>query len=259
MKDDRNEEAIRAAAKAIAGAGWLTAFSGAGISVESGIPPFRGANGVWNRYDPEILDLDYFCAHPERSWPAIREMFTAFLGTDGRTPVKPNRAHEVLAQWEREGRLQCTITQNIDGLHAAAGSRKLVEFHGHCRTMTCLDCGRQLPLNEETVREEVPRCECGGLFKPDFVFFGEGIPPHAMEEAEKASARTDCMVLVGTSGVVYPAAALPPLAKRGGAKIVEINPEPSGYTERITDVFIPMKAGEAFERLAKAVEELGEG
>jgi NAD-dependent deacetylase len=250
---------LRRAAEAIAGAGWLTAFSGAGISVESGIPPFRGANGVWEKYDPQILDLDYFAAHPERSWPAIREMFTAFLGTDGRTPVKPNRAHEVLARWEREGRLQCTITQNIDGLHAAAGSRKLVEFHGHCRTMTCLDCGRQLPLREETVRDTVPRCTCGGLFKPDFVFFGEGIPSHAMEEAEKAAARTDCMVLVGTSGVVYPAAAMPVLAKRNGATIVEINPEPSDYTARITDIFLPMKAGEAFARLEELVAELADG
>ena len=247
------EERIRDAARAIAGARWLTAFSGAGISVESGIPPFRGENGVWEKYDPEILDLDFFRAHPERSWPAIREMFTSFLGTEGRTPVRPNRAHEVMAQWEKEGLLQCVITQNIDGLHAAAGNRKLVEFHGHCRTMTCLDCGRQIPLNGETVRDAVPRCSCGGLFKPDFVFFGEGIPPHAMEEAERAAARTDCMVLVGTSGVVYPAAAMPVLAKRNGATIIEVNPVPSDYTGRITDIFLPMKAGEAFARLAEAV------
>ncbi len=241
---------LRAAAKLIASSRYLTAFSGAGISVESGIPPFRGPGGVWEKYDPEILDLDYFRAHPEKSWPAIRDLFTVFLGTGDRPPVRPNRAHDVLAAWERQGRLKCTITQNIDGLHAAAGSRSLVEFHGHCRTMTCLDCGRQLPLTAETVRDPVPRCSCGGLFKPDFVFFGEGIPAAAMEDAERAALHTDCMILVGTSGVVYPAAAIPPLAKRHGATIIEINPVPSDYTPRITDLFLPLKAAPAFDRLA---------
>lgn len=246
---------IQQAAACIHAAKHLTAFSGAGISVESGIPPFRGENGVWNRYDPQILDLDFFSAHPEKSWPAIRAMFTAFLGTDGRTPVQPNRAHQVLAQWEAEGRLACLITQNIDGLHAAAGNRKLVEFHGHCRTMTCLRCQRHFPLNEDTTRAPIPRCPapCGGLLKPDFVFFGEGIPPDALDAAEHAASTTDCMILAGTSGVVYPAASMPVLAKRAGATIIEINPVPSDYTDRITDLFIPLKAAEAFDRLARAV------
>lgn len=244
------DELIEQAAAAIRSADYLTAFSGAGISVESGIPPFRGEGGIWNKYDPSILDLDLFRRHPERSWPAIREMFTCFLGADGRPPAQPNAAHRTLAEWEAAGRLQTTITQNIDGLHAAAGSRKLVEYHGHCRSMTCLDCGRTLPLNAETTRAEVPRCACGGLLKPDFVFFGEGIPEAAAEAAEAAAQRTDCMILVGTSGVVYPAAAVPVRAKRNGATIVEVNPAPTDYTGRIVDVFLPLKAGEAFGRLA---------
>lgn len=246
---DAIDTALDKAAVAICAARHLTAFSGAGISVESGIPPFRGPGGIWNKYDPSILDLDLFMRHPERSWPAIREMFTCFLGADGRPPAQPNAAHRTLAEWEAAGRLQTTITQNIDGLHAAAGSRNLVEYHGHCRSLTCLDCGRELPLNAETTRAEIPRCACGGLLKPDFIFFGEDIPLAAAEAAETAAQQTDCMILVGTSGVVYPAAAVPVRAKRNGAAIVEVNPEPTDYTGRIVDVFLPLKAGEAFSRL----------
>ena len=247
------ETAVEKAAAAIRAARHLTAFSGAGISVESGIPPFRGPGGIWNKYDPAILDLEVFMRNPERSWPVIREMFTCFLGTDGRTPVEPNAAHRVLAKWETEGRIKTVITQNIDGLHAAAGSRNLVEFHGHCRSLTCLQCGRGMPLNEETTKAAIPRCACGGLLKPDFVFFGEGIPPEALVEADEAAQRTDCMILVGTSGVVYPAASVPVLAKRSGATIIEVNPEPTDYTDRIVDWFLPMKAGAAFERLGARV------
>ena len=245
---------LRRAAEAIRGARHLTAFSGAGISVESGIPPFRGLGGVWEKYDPDILDLDFFVANPAESWAAIKALFTAFLGDGTRPAVAPNAAHRVLAKWEAEGRLQCTITQNIDGLHAAAGSRKLVEYHGHCRSMTCLACGRRAKLDAAAVAgAAVPRCVCGGLYKPDFVFFGEGIPEAAVREADRAARLTDCMVLVGTSGVVYPAAAIPPAAKSRGATIIEVNPERTPYTDRITDIFLPMKAGEAFTRLAELV------
>ena len=240
---------IGKAVEKIAAAKYLTAFSGAGISVESGIPPFRGAGGIWNKYDPEILDLEVFMKDPGRSWPVIRDMFTCFLGSDGRAPVQPNAAHRVLAKWEGEGRLKKTITQNIDGLHAAAGSRNLVEYHGHCRSLTCLQCGRTLPLNAGTTQAAIPRCPCGGLLKPDFVFFGEGIPPEAAADAEEAAMRTDCMILAGTSGVVYPAATIPRLAKRCGATIIEVNLEPTDYTDRVTDIYLPLKAGPAFERL----------
>ena len=237
---------LERAAEAIAASRHLTAFTGAGISVESGIPPFRGPGGVWETYDPEVLDIEFFLAHPDESWKAIRALFTSFLGTGGRPPVRPNPAHEILAKWEARGLLHCTVTQNIDGLHAAAGSRELVEYHGHCRTMTCLACGNRVPLNAETVAPKVPLCRCGGLFKPDFIFFGEGIPPEASSRAAKEAMLTDCMVLVGTSGAVYPAAGVPVDAKRRGAFIIEVNPVPTPFTDRITDVFLPMKAAAAF-------------
>jgi len=253
------ESILKEAATKIEAARYVTAFTGAGISVESGIPPFRGEGGIWNRYDPSILDLDVFMRHPERSWPVIKEMFTLFLGTGDRTPVAPNIAHRILAQWEAAGRVKTLITQNIDGLHAAAGSRSLVEFHGHCRSLACLTCGRKLPLNAETTAAEIPHCPCGGLLKPDFVFFGEGIPPEALADSDEAARRTDCMILVGTSGVVYPAAALPLLAKRNGAFVIEINPGPTEYTDRIVDAFLPMKASEAFERLDAYLQAAGSG
>ena len=223
------EQVLLQAAERIRQAKYLTAFSGAGISVESGIPPFRGPGGIWNKYDPAILDLDVFIRQPERAWPAIKEMFLGFLSTEGEGGVQPNVAHNVLAKWEAAGRLKAVITQNIDGLHVAAGSRDVVEYHGHCRSLVCLDCGARLPLNEETTQAPVQRCSCGGLLKPDFVFFGEGIPPEAM------------------------AAALPMLAKQNGATIIEVNPGRSDYTASIVDIFIPLKAGEAFERLEQLV------
>lgn len=251
---------LRKAAEAIRKSRKLAAFTGAGISVESGIPPFRGSNGIWNRYDSSLLDIDCFLRSPARSWEAIKAMFTGFLATADRAPVAPNPAHRVLAKWEAEGRLAGVITQNIDGLHTTAGSRNVIEYHGHCRTMTCLDCGKTIPLTAESTAADVPRCACGGLLKPDFIFFGEGIPPKAARDAEELAATCDCMVLVGTSGAVYPAAALPPAAKRRGAAIVEINPEPTAYTERgVTDVFIAGKAGETFLALDRLLGAAGNG
>lgn len=248
---------LRQAADLIAGACHLTAFTGAGISVESGIPPFRGPGGVWEKYDPDILDLDVFIHHPERSWPAIRALFTSFLGTGDRPAAEPNLAHRTLARWEAAGRLKCTITQNIDGLHAAAGSHELVEYHGHCRTLTCLACGKRYPLVETLPPPPtIPLCPaCHGLLKPDFIFFGEGIPVEAMMRGEREARATDCMILVGTSGVVYPAAGLPPLARSHGAAIIEINPVPTPYLRQgVTTLFIPMGAVDAFKALGERVK-----
>ncbi len=261
LNEEELQNRLQKAADAIASARHLTAFTGAGISVESGIPPFRGPGGVWEKYDPDILDLDVFIRHPDRSWPAIRALFTSFLGTGGRSAAQPNKAHQVLAQWEKDGRLKCTITQNIDGLHAAAGCHELVEYHGHCRTLTCLSCEKRFPLVETLPPPPaIPTCPvCGGLLKPDFIFFGEGIPYEAMERGEREARLTDCMVLVGTSGVVHPAAGIPPAAKYHGATLIEINPRPSPFTEQgLTDIFLPLGAVDAFTRLEPMVRAAAE-
>jgi len=239
---------INKAASLIRSAKHLTAFTGAGISVESGIPPFRGEGGLWSRYDPRMLELDYFLAHPDQSWPILREIFYDHFGK-----AKPNRAHEVLAAWEARGLLKVLITQNIDNLHYLAGSRNVAEFHGNSRQLLCLSCGARVDADPRLLERLPPRCSCGGLYKPDFIFFGEGIPPQAYEKAKEAAARTDLMLVIGSTGEVYPAALIPREAAEHGAKIIEVNPEPSSFTETITDIHIPLGAGQALDLINKEI------
>jgi NAD-dependent deacetylase len=236
---------IREAARLIRSAKHLTAFTGAGISVESGIPPFRGPGGLWTKYDPRLLELSYFLNHPEVSWPVLKEIFYDHFGA-----ARPNRAHEVLAAWEARGLLKTVITQNIDNLHFDAGSRNVVEFHGSSRTLVCLACGARHPANPELLRTLPPRCGCGGALKPDFVFFGEDIPRAALAAAEEAADRTDCMLVVGSTGEVYPAALVPRRGKEHGAALIEINPDPSEFTVD-AEVRVPLGAAEAFDLLEK--------
>jgi NAD-dependent deacetylase len=237
---EKTKSAISSAAALIRASRYLTAFTGAGISVESGIPPFRGEGGLWSQYDPRMLELDYFLAHPDQSWPILREIFYDHFGA-----ARPNKAHEVLAAWEARRLLKCLITQNIDNLHFEAGSRKVVEFHGNSRTLVCMACRKSRPAEPKLLEVLPPRCPCGGIYKPDFIFFGEGIPPRALAESQDAARKTDVMLVVGSTGEVYPAAAVPRQARDGGAKIIEINPSMSEFTVSVTDLFIPLQAGEA--------------
>jgi len=214
--------------------------------VESGIPPFRGEGGLWSRYDPRMLELNYFLAHPERAWPVIREIFYDHFGA-----AKPNDAHLALARLETAGRLKVLITQNIDNLHYLAGSRAIVEFHGNSRLLLCLNCGKRVEARAEMLQALPPRCPCGGLCKPDFIFFGEGIPQGVHLRSQEAAGQTDVMLVVGSTGEVYPAALVPRWAKDAGASIIEVNPDESEFTGSITNVHIPMKAAEAFRLLEK--------
>lgn len=238
------------AARAILGARSLSAFTGAGISVESGIPPFRGKEGLWSRYDPRVLDIEYFNANPEDCWPVIREIFYDFFGK-----AQPNRAHLLLAELEHGGFLKHLITQNIDDLHYRAGSRNVIEFHGNSRRLLCRACGRRYEVAEVDLRQLPPRCGCGSILKPDFVFFGEGIPRDAFARSEECAAMTDVMLLIGTTGEVYPAAQIPQTAAARGALIIEINPERSAYTDRTTGLFLPLGAVEALSRIDDLLRE----
>jgi len=244
---------IAEAARVIRGARHLIAFTGAGISVESGIPPFRGPGGLWNTYDPRMLELDSFLAHPEKAWPVIKEIFYDHFGK-----AKPNDAHLALARLEKQraapegrGRLRCLITQNIDNLHYLAGSRAIVEFHGNSRLLLCLSCGKRVEASPDLLATLPPRCACGGLYKPDFIFFGEGIPPEAHRRSEREAGQSDAILVVGSTGEVYPAALVPRWAKDAGATIIEVNPGESEFTASITDIHIPLKAAEAFRLLEK--------
>lgn len=255
MADQGIADSTRRAAALIRGARRLTAFTGAGISVESGIPPFRGPGGLWDRYDPQCLELRYFHAHPLEAWKAIREIFYGHFGA-----VEPNAAHRVLSRLENEGwpagrgaetaRLTAVVTQNIDGLHRGAGSRNVIEFHGSWRDLVCTRCGRRFPAGAQILRVLPPLCGCSGVLKPDFIFFGEGIPAAAQRDSDRAARETDVMIVVGSTGEVYPAAMVPQKAAENGARIIEVNPQKSSFTP-LAEIHIQTGAGEAMTAIEK--------
>jgi len=223
----------------------VVAFSGAGISVESGIPPFRGPEGLWLRYDPTCLEIHYFLSHPTEAWVVIKEIFYDFFGQ-----ASPNAAHIALAQMEAAGRLQAVITQNIDNLHQRAGSQNVIEFHGTSSRLTCIKCESHYPASPDLFNPMPPRCKrCRGMLKPDFVFFGEPIPWEAMQRSLDETTRADLWLVIGTTGEVQPACMLPREAKGNGATVIEVNIEPSQFTDYITDVFLQGKATQVLPEL----------
>lgn len=240
---------LKKAAEAIRDSRHMVAFTGAGMSAESGIPTFRGDNGIWKNYDPRVLEVSYFRKHPAESWRAIRDIFYATA-----QEVTPNAGHLVLADWERRKILHHIITQNIDDLHHRAGSRSVSEYHGNIRFLRCQDTGRRVEFTSELLAEEIPRSPWGGILKPDFVFFGEGIPIEAADRSLREANHCDVMLIIGSTGEVYPAAELPQTASKGGAFIIEINPEPSNFTPWITDLHIAAPAGEALPALDRILQ-----
>lgn len=248
------EKAIVKAAQLIKDSSYTVAFTGAGISVESGIPPFRGEGGLWNTYDPSILDLSTYFQTPELAWPAIKTLFYDFFGK-----AEPNLAHFKLAELERKGLLKEIITQNIDNLHQAAGSTLVHEFHGRLNYFLCTECNRYYKVSDIDIDDQPPLClaeGCQSLLKPDFIFFGEGIPDNAYRASVNAANLADVFIIIGTSGEIMPASSIPILAKQNGCKIIEINPSTSGFTNSITDVFIQANASEGLSRLVEKLEEL---
>ncbi len=221
------------------------AFTGAGISVESGIPPFRGPGGLWSKYDPSCLELDYFFQYPAEAWMVIKEIFYDFFGE-----ARPNLSHKVFAQWEAEGLLSGVITQNIDHLHQLAGSQNVIEFHGNNQYLICINCGHRVLAEHFVLDHLSPMCaECGSILKPDFIFYGEGIPELSYEQAYSEAQQADVWLVAGTTGEVMPACGIPIEAKRNGATIIEININPSEYTDTITDIFLRGKASEVLGEL----------
>jgi len=236
------------AARALLHSTHAVAFTGAGVSVESGIPAFRGPDGIWSRYDPASIELGFFLTHPRESWLVIKEIFYDFFGQ-----AEPNAAHAALADLEHAGVIREVVTQNIDNLHQAAGSRVVWEFHGNSRQLVCLDCRSIRPVDEVSLDTLPPLCTCGGLLKPDFIFFGEGIPEPARSRSFEAAQDCDVMLVIGSTGEVAPASMLPGVAKETGAMIIEINPEPSLFTDATTDIFLQGKATEMMSGLAAAM------
>jgi NAD-dependent deacetylase len=205
----------------------LVAFTGAGISAESGIPTYRGAGGVWHKYDPsKYADIGQFLEDPSYYWSFFRDVRYPVLRA-----AEPNAAHRALARLEERGRLRAVITQNIDGLHQAAGSHRVLELHGNTRRIRCMKCGGMYTMDEVYRQIESrlpPLCSgCNGPLKPDVVFFGESLPHDVLEKALTEARSCDLFLVVGSSLVVHPAASLPMIAKEGGARVVIVNRDPT--------------------------------
>jgi NAD-dependent deacetylase len=237
------------AAEAIKNSKRVCVFSGAGISVESGIPPFRGEGGLWSKYDPIFLDITYFKQNPLESWKLIKEIFYDFFGQ-----AKPNDAHFGVTKLQKAGYVGSIITQNIDNLHQDAGSKNVIEFHGTAKKLICMNCYKSYESDSIDLSELPPVCpKCWGLLKPDFVFFKESIPKKALESSLELAQSCECMIVIGTTGEIMPASEIPKIAKQNGAKIIEINIEKSNYTDTITDIFLQNRATIASKELNKAL------
>ncbi len=246
---ENSDNKISQAADKIMNSRHLVAFTGAGISVESGIPSFRGEDGLWSKYDPQVLELSHFHQYPLESWTVIKEIFYDFFGE-----ARPNPAHVVLADLEKSGLLKCVITQNIDNLHQTAGNTVVHEFHGNSHNLVCTKCKRHFGLAEVNLDVLPPKCGlCQGLLKPDFIFFGEGIPQQAYQASHIAAEKADVFLIIGSTGEVSPANQIPVHAKNTGATIIEVNPEKSRYTSYITDIHLKGKAGEIMTKLMEQI------
>lgn len=225
------------------------ALTGAGISVESGIPDFRSPQGLWSKYDPmEFGHIESFRANPARVWRMLLEMDTLLI------EAQPNRAHFALAELESRGLLKIVITQNVDSLHQRAGSHNVVEFHGHNRSLRCDACGARFARGSVALTSIPPECRCGNVLRPEFVFFGENIPPDAHRQAATAVDKCDLLIVVGTSATVAPASLLPLSAKRRGAFLLEINPTRTELSYRMSDIHIAEPAGKALSAIISALD-----
>lgn len=210
----------------IESAGCIFALTGAGVSTLSGIPDFRtDKSGVWDRFDQtKIFNIDVFYSNPGLFYKFAREYIYTMKN------VKPNVCHFLLADMERRGKLTGIATQNIDGLHQAAGSINVFELHGSPLASHCIECNRPFSLEETEERllgRSYPVCDCGAPIKPDVVFYGEQLPQDALSGTIRETMGCDLLLVLGTSLVVYPAAMIPEMAYRNGAKIVIFNKTPT--------------------------------
>jgi len=243
------DKLFREAAETLRARGNAVALTGAGISVESGIPAFRGTQGMWEKYDPmEYASIGAFRKDPEKVWEMLSEMVDLF------SRAVPNPAHLGLAEMERRGVLRSVITQNVDGLHQAAGSRKVIEFHGNAEELICLSCWKRYPARVK-IREGIPpRCTCRKILKPNLVLYGEPIPWEAQEEAESEAKHCSVLLVIGMSAQVAPACDIPLLSKRSGAVIIEINPEETRLTRSLATVHIREGAGKALSGILSEIQ-----
>lgn len=259
------DEYLSAFSEVLAASRYAVAFTGAGVSAESGIPTFRGDQGIWKEYPPALygnlpgLALAFLFRQKRLARLAFEVLSTLL-------EASPNPCHQALARMEREGMLRAVITQNVDDLHRTAGSERVLELHGNAFRLRCAGCGSRMEVDRESawkardmlqsvrtrrglleaLRGYARPCgKCGGRTRPDVVLFGESLPPRVMNEAMEEASRCDLLLVLGTSAVVYPAAVIPRLALEGGAKLVVVDPENTALSSR-AHLRIPFPAGAFF-------------
>ena len=241
------QKLIARAAELVAGARRAVALTGAGLSRPSGIPDFRSPTGLWANANPmEVASLRSFRRDPDRFYRWLNSLLAPVL------LAQPNPAHRALARLEAAGALAAVITQNIDGLHQRGGSRRVFELHGHLRSATCIECGRQIPgdvVPGAARRGRAPRCTCGGAFKPDVVLFDEGLTTGLLWLARKAVDECDLLIVAGTSLEVAPVCELPLAALARGARLIVVNLSPTYIDER-ADVALHADVASALPAIA---------
>lgn len=247
--------AIDRATDAILRARHTIALTGAGMSVESGIPPFRGPGGLWTKHgEPPMNGFQRFLADPKKAWEErlaprgpMRELWEALAA------ARPNPGHLALADLEALGVLKALITQNVDDLHRQAGSKRLLEIHGNATLIRCLECVARFPSDEIKVDRLPPSCpRCRGLLKSDTVSFGEPIPPDVLRGCQEEAERADCVLVAGTSATVYPAAQFPISVHERGGTLIEVNPHPSEITS-LCSVSLRAESGLALPQLVERI------
>lgn len=258
-----DKNAIIEASRMIIASHWLVGFTGAGVSAESGISTYRDPGGLWDRY-PEGASggiMGILRRHPEAFHELFFELLQKFKNS------APNPGHYAMVELEKKGYLKSVITQNGDNLYQDAGGSNILELHGNAFRFRCLECGQKRMFSQEelfslvedvlskmerfsieSLMPHLPSCKCGGKMRPDVVGFGESV--QKLEQATEQANRCDLMLIMGTSGVVYPAAMIPSLAKQNGAKLIEINPQESALTPQC-DLFLPGKTGEILPMIVK--------
>lgn len=245
------EDEINKVAAMINQAKRIVFFTGAGVSTESGIPDFRSPGGLWTRFDPDDFTIDKFVNSRETR----KKMWKILLEGGLMADAVPNAAHYAIAELEKMGKLSSIITQNVDNLHQKAGNSPALvhELHGNMQWLVCLDCGETFPVElmllKSTCEDNVPDCaNCGGILKPDVVFFGEALPQKVLEQATYSAQECDLFIVIGSSLVVYPAAYMPQYAKSARASVVIINIGPTDQDD-LADVIIDHSAGETMTKI----------
>ena len=208
----------------------VVVFTGAGVSAESGVPTFRSAGGLWEKYDPhQLATHEAFSHDPDLVWSWYSWRRNTIRG------VEPNPGHYAIAEAEQLFPQFTLVTQNVDNLHQRAGSRRVHELHGNIERSRCLACGTYFMGDEAPPTDKAQSCSCGGFIRPDVVWFGESLPMEELQHAQNAATSCDLLFTIGTAATVYPAAMLPVMARRAGAYVVEINPEPSSIAHEVSE------------------------